>query len=832
MASAPSCSNGACVVLMCCDGCPASVARQLAAELRRLPEDAAGTCNADHGTMHPIVVKNKYFTVHVQTRIVSASDISGQNDLSGSSTGYVLLVSSSTCVDSVPWHYVPATSLFRVLMDFSNADTLKEAFCDACVINRFEYCCHRDAYETLPDGIEGYGLLRGKLAGAARLTQILYNTMWSEGSHTPVSDSDCGCGVADKNRVAVIGSYGEGLMQWLAASSTESIGDLSVPSRLTAFCPSSFVSKAGRNKQSDEDYLQRLNKNTNAPLVHSANGAMGANMVVANSQYASILEVQYIHAAMFSPAMTDLFMIKYGRYHPQLVVVCYHSPCLWREGTDALSGEADEWKQISLPLVIEQVRKWTSDKILVVVIGERNEEETCVLSHDMSYCEQTGIETIFVTRGAPGGSYSPGSSADHLNEIIHSINWPEQQQMLLRENKSVLTERKANRLLFWAAATNSVEEEFILPPLLETVECKPVPNVRSESVLPLPPTLMQSAGDQPVGSALVRNKYFEASLDIHCCGGMREFVVRSPQLTAEQLRCFGVVIIVTTSKCCEMEYSGRLLSVLKVCCDAIPAFQDDDDLYLEPSCGGEPNDTSALGAAAESSQDLVLYIMDGDEANDALAQSVEKLLQQLSSQSKFYTNHLSLCESDEDGDCGKGPRGGLSNADSLNGSDDGCYSINGDLAPLFPPVEVVYGSGSESGLARLKEVMVQHVWPERKMAKESGVVASRADATRSDHLVPMNKETAATLSVADAADGCGYEIHIGCELPPNYLVNPETKRSVRVAALDEGELSDECQKELIHWIEMMKCQGHHLPHRVRDRQAEVLSKRLGLVLGA
>lgn len=819
------------LVLVECDGCPEGAAQNLSAELRRLPSDAVGLCSG----LPPLLVTNKYFTAMVQTVIICADDFPFGTELNVSSVGFVFLVGDATSADSVPWHSAPMSCLIRVVMCYGSCVATRDLMHDACVLNNFELITHGEAYEMLSPGVETRGLLGGDLVGAARLIQILHNTVWPENTRVPHDDAKTISGTVSKNLVVFVGADSEEVMNCIAATVGNEVVNSTEHFRFTGFWPPKTVVSGSER---DQRGLKRT-ETLEAPHKSFREGLCGTTLTVANEHYVSSLGVEFVHPVMFFPAMADLFMVKYGGRHAQLAVVCW-PPLQHFQKVGAANGGNAPVRRLSLPVFIEQIKRWGVERCVVAATMDTDEEDT-ISPFEAHFCAEGGIEIVHGAFKAADKKHTHDINITavgmaRLLEMLHEAKWPERQR-LMKLSESLSSDSQVNRVLFWSKATTTVEEETIIFQVLRDMEVITPRTAAEQWKVVLPPTLASAVRKGPLAVTTARNRYFEAAISVHCYGGARALTKRDSPSSAEELSPFGVVIILTTTQSCERESRNGLLTILSNCCASARGGHCRGDLVLNGPHGCESEMTQSLCAATEVEQAFVLYIVDGDENNDALVDDVEDIIKGLMSDSEVSKcTHSSGGGAEEDWD--KGSNGDGSSEDlPLRTDDDSCEGSFDDLMSVVPQIEVVYGAGPENGIARLREIMNQHMWSNRVMVDKcirshNGSTSSSRNASFStikaeklnDPSVPHN----VNISEAEEVD----VVRVGCELPPNYLIDPLTRKSVWVEALNGTALEGEQQQQqLMYWIDAMKQHGHRLPRTTRQRQAEILSKKLGEELG-
>ncbi|ORC88715.1 uncharacterized protein TM35_000151460, partial [Trypanosoma theileri] len=325
------------------------LALQLAAELLRWPEEIAFKLynNDDNDndciSLPDIPVNNKYFSTDVCITILTDSERSNRRNTSTVlgeellqkstlTTGCVLIVDESISPEQILWDSIPERCLFRVLMVFHNDDhnTMRKTrrdgiWYDACVNNGFEYISHSSGYEVLPEGVETCGLLAGDLSGAARVLQILHNTLWPEtcrvdkcnnnnnnnndkkkkkenrNSSSNEREIPYKRGSRLENRVALIGIHTRNILDWFYVSLNDH---------------RFFTMEWPPQKEQHENYQRmtsttNINTSNNINTINTTNTNMNTMLAIANKYYTAMVGVEYMHPALFFPAMEDLFMAQY-----------------------------------------------------------------------------------------------------------------------------------------------------------------------------------------------------------------------------------------------------------------------------------------------------------------------------------------------------------------------------------------------------------------------------------------------------------------------------------------------------------------------------------------
>lgn len=221
------------------------------------------------------------------------------------------------------------------------------------------------------------------------------------------------------------------------------------------------------------------------------------------------------------------------------------------------------------------------------------------------------------------------------------------------------------------------------------------------------------------------------------------------------------------------------------------------------------------------------------------------------------------------------------------------HDVAGEEAEWWVPMELVFAAprgtaaaparspsddfGAE-GTARVREAVKQHLWPHRTPAFPTAMTSRRQPGARAASPPPTPAPTAPTAAAptvqeadvrkacpageaaaapdttpvlvpaaprADADEARWAAPAIGCALPPGFLVDPETLRSVAVAAvrgvtLDPVDDADDVgatgtapkprEQELLAWTGRMKRYGHRLGEARRQEQAALLALALERVL--
>ncbi|RNF07579.1 hypothetical protein TraAM80_03262 [Trypanosoma rangeli] len=830
---APTADSGYLLLVECHSG-SGGEAFQLGAELLRWPEEvAASVYGGGSATLPSIPVSNKYFSASVRVVITdsdalmaaTAAEVADAADASLVSrlmqppsvqkTGCVLLVDGSVHPDQVSWHHVPHLCLFRVVMNFrgAGAKVRDEMWYDACVANGFEYVPHAEGFEVLPAGVERSGLLGGDHRGAARLCQILHNTMWPESCRVfneTCSDADRHVvrrRAASTNLLAVIGVNGEDVLHWLCTACRDR-------RFFTAQWPLGAEAKTREQREtsswrSSEEGEQKVLK-------------------LANKYYTATVGVQCLHPALFCPAMVDLFLAQYLDRRPKLAIVP------WPPTLPGRAGKGTTFPQ--LPVLIEHLRLWGVDDCVLLA---RSAGES-LSPFEMHYIEEQGIEVVCVAdselaRDEEKAREFGTSGADRLAEIIHTIEWPQRTPAPSSPpTTSLLTSGKpSNRVLLWACAPSTQEEEELLCTTLQ--RCFPVTSGPNSVALL---SLTSSSIDAPLTTVNVCNRYFDATVNVHSFGGARSAVMRETELTAEQLNTFGVVALLTKAEMSDASTCISVQAALEKCCGAQRSRRsicNPECLLLDDEQHGR-DITPQLCAAAEAAPVHVWYVVDGDEANDPLATRVDDMLLHAA----LTTRDTALAEATGDVSrvCKDGSGGSSKTSDDVSSDTEEDF-----LAAM--PIEVLYGVGEVDGVTRLREIVQQHVWPLRTMTtKVPQQEAQQAkDETETRHYTGrLSVEEKEECKVEDAVLAA---LVVGCELPPDYLVDPLTQKSVHVEALTvagDGTLGgreqcplqqkqQELEQELMVWMDKMRRHGHALPRAVRQRQAELLATKLGDHLG-
>ncbi|EKF39471.1 hypothetical protein MOQ_000298 [Trypanosoma cruzi marinkellei] len=825
------------LLLVECRKCDGSEAFRFGAELLRWPEKVAvKVYSGGDATLPSIPVNNKYFSTKVRIVITDGNALAAENSTSEASdaedfsllssllrpqsvnkTGWVLLVDGSVHPDQIPWHRVPNSALFRVLVNFNGVDMkIKEKiWYDACVANGFEYVPHLEGYEVVPAGVERSGLLGGDYRGASRLFQILHNTMWPENCRVPNGangDADDKQAkrrrAASTNLLAVIDDNGNDVLHWLCTKGKD-----------RRFFTAQWPLEAGET-------IRKQEKNM------SWNSAVGEGrkaLGIANKYYTAKVEVQCLHSALLSPAMADLFLAQYADCQPKLALVSW-PPTSTQQVLDGATCP-------QLPVLIDQLRRWGVEDC--VILTRRAKES--ISSFDAHYSEEQGFEVVYMdddelARVDEEAREFGTTGADRLAEIIHTIEWPQRTPTPTPQpppsSASALTSgRRLNRVLLWACGPSTVEEERLLSRTLHM--CFSVPCDHNSAAIA---SMTSSSMDTPVGSTIVHNRYFDATVNVYSFGGARSAIMREPEPTVEQLLTFGVVVLLTKADMSDVSTRNSIGAALEKCYAAQSAscgICDSDWLLLDEE-QPDRDVTRQLCEAAEETPAYLWYVLDGDESNEALVTRVEEMLLHITSRASGVvpagaTGKLHSVSEHSSG-------GSSENPDAIsNGKDD-------DLAAAF--IEVLYGLADVDGATRLGEVVQQHVWPIRTMKTiEPQHEVRKEKEKKTEHDtdgVPAKersvKEEAVAVEEAPAQLA-------GCELPPDYLVDPLTQRSVYVEALAvvaDDKLGErgksprrqkELEQDLMVWMDKMKRHGHTLPRTVRQRQAEILAIKLGEHLG-
>ncbi|KAH8606291.1 hypothetical protein ERJ75_001519800 [Trypanosoma vivax] len=812
-----SCAGWAYLILFECGGPSAKgAAFFLAAELLRWPAHVA--CSAyelwqDGGaTLPPVEVHNKYFDARVCVRIGSSGEPSEcpiyttakamRSVLAGleASSGVVVLVDGTTEPNTIPWHCVPEQCLFRVVMGYGLSKEQSAIWYDACVSNGFEYVSHREDYEVLAVGVERSGLLCGDLSGASRLSQIMHNTLWPKESRITKHVGGIGDDADATNVVAVVSTSSVQLLEWLASSSRlES-------NRYTAL-------------ETVDMGTQRCYAVKKTPSPSKDSCAPTHRLLVANSRYATVLEVEYIHPVMLFPAMSDLFLSMMSFRRPGVVVLCWPPHCAFAEDSLTAAANSPPAGYPPLEVFINQLQRSGASRCVVVVSGP------FLSPTDERLCIDCGVVVIRVDSRAHNGALQDGE-VGRLLQVLHSVEWPLRSTPFERGTQpgddephtSVPCEKK-NSVLLWACASCPEEEEGVLQHLATGMKLT-LPDSQVGRLLAHVPSLMSSKDGCPMGEMTVRNRYFEADISVHCFGGLRALVAWERAPTPQELLAFGVVVVATNvSSLCEAS-RGNVLSALHSCCEASffrqrrrQGKRRGSDIILQGEYNSAEDLTSELCAAAEDTQVFVLYITDGNESDESLVNVVEELLNGLQEAVGEWGRESSK------GLCGNSPQTG-SRSSSCGSRND---HVDESFLSLLP-VEVVYGAPHGVGVRRLQEAVEQHVWPMRRMRKDSIMSNSRCGqvAQKKQEVAPSTSCGAAAVDAERVAD-----VTIGCEIPPHYLVDPLTLRSVAVEFLRVEVPDEEQNRQLIRWIDNMKHHGHLLPTATRQRQAAVLTQKLG-----
>ncbi|ESL11532.1 hypothetical protein TRSC58_00714 [Trypanosoma rangeli SC58] len=826
---APTTDSGYLLLVKCHSGSEGE-AFQLGAELLRWPEEvAASVYSGGDATLPSIPVSNKYFSARVRVVItdsdalmsVTAAEVADAADASlvsrlmqppfVNNTGCVLLVDGSVHPDQVSWHHVPHLCLFRVVVNFrgAGAKVRDEMWYDACVVNGFEYVPHAEGFEVLPAGVERSGLLGGDYQGAARLCQILHNTMWPEPCRVynrACSDADrqaAGRRAASTNLLAVIGVNGEDVLHWLCTAGRD---------RRFFTAQWSLGAEAKTREQREASSWRS-----------SGEGEQKA-LRLANKYYTATVGVQCLHPVLFCPAMVDLFRAQYLDRRPKLAIVP------WPPTLPGSAGEGTTFPQ--LPVLIDHLRLWGVDDC--VLLARRASES--LSPFELHYIEEQGIEMVCVADAElardeeKAREFGP-SGADRLAEIIHTIEWPQRTPAPSSPPTTSLSAsgKPSNRVLLWACASSTQEEEELLCTTLH--RCFPVASGPSSVTLL---SLASSSVAAPLTTTNICNRYFNATVNVHSFGGARSAVMQETEPTAEQLDTFGVVALLTKAEMSDASTRISVQAALEKCYGARRCHRGICDLEClldDEQHGGDM--TPQLCAAAEAAPVYVWYVVDGDEANDALAARVDDMLLHAALTTRDTvparaTGNVScVCE---------GGSGGSSKTSEVVNSD-----TEEDFLAVMP-IEVLYGVGEVDGVTRLREILQQHVWPLRTMTAK--VPQQEAQRTKDE---AETRHSTGRLSVEEKEE-CKVEeavlaaLVVGCELPPDYLVDPLTQKSVHVEALtvsgdgtlggqEQCALQQEVEQELMVWMDKMRRHGHALPRTVRQRQAELLATKLGDHLG-
>ncbi|KAF8297141.1 hypothetical protein TcYC6_0082160 [Trypanosoma cruzi] len=834
-AAAAAAVDYGCLLLVECRKCDGSEAFRLGAELLRWPEEvAAKVYSSGDATLPSIPVSNKYFSTKVRIVITDVNALAAENSTTEASdaedvsllssflrpqsvnkTGWVLLVDGSVHPDQIPWHCVPNSCLFRVVVNFNGVGmkVQEKIWYDACVANGFEYVPHLEVYEVVPAGVERSGLLGGDYRGSARLFQILHNTMWPENCRVPNgAKSDADDKKAERRRadstnlLAVIDDNGNDVLHWLCTMGRD-----------RRFFTAQWPLEAGETTLRQEKKISW----------NSAVGEERKALLIANKYYTARVEVQCLHSALLCPAMADLFLAQYVDCRPKLALVSW-PPKSTQQVVDGATFP-------QLPVLIDQLRRWGVEDCVILT----RRAKKFIFSFDAHYSEEQGFEVVYMdddglARVDEEARGFGTTGADRLAEIIHTIEWPQRTSTPTLKpppsSTSALTSgKKLNRVLLWACGPSTVEEERLLSRTLHM--CFSVSCDHNSAAIA---SMTSSSMDTPVGSTIVHNRYFDATVSIYSFGGARSAIMREPEPSVEQLLTFGVVVLLTKADMSDESTRNSIGAALKKCYAAQIAccgICDSDWLLLDEE-NPDRDVTRQLCEAAEETPAYLWYFLDGDESNEALVTRVEEMLLHVTSRASGTMSAGAAGKIH--GVCEHGSGGSSENSDAIsNGKDD-------DFAATS--IEVLYGLTDVDGTTRLGEVVQQHVWPIRTM-KTIELQQEVRQEKKTEH--DTEKVPAKERSVKEEAVAAEEvpALLIGCELPPDYLVDPLTQRSVHVEALAvvaEGKLGErgqsprrqkELEQDLMVWMDKMKRHGHTLPRTVRQRQAEILAIKLGEHLG-
>ncbi|RNF20833.1 uncharacterized protein Tco025E_03724 [Trypanosoma conorhini] len=842
---APAADSGYLLLVECHGGSGGGQAFQLGAELLRWPEEVAASVHGGGGaTLPSLHISNKYFSARVRvvitdSDVLTAAEVADAADdslvsrllrpPSVNKAGWALLVDGSVHPDQVPWHRVPSSCLFRVVVNFTaaGAKVREETWYDACVANGFEYVPHSEGFEALSAEVGRSGLLGGDHRGAARVSQILHNTMWPEPCRVPngagrgADEQAAGRRAVATNLLVVVGAGGGDVLHWLCAAGRD---------RRFFTAPWPLRAEAAAREPRETRSWRRAGEGESQTLG------------LVNKYYTAVVEAQCLHPALFCPAMADLFLAQYGDRRPKLAIVP------WPPTPPGQAGERAASPQ--LPVLIEYLRRWGVDDC--VLLTRRAGES--LSPFELHYSEEQGVEVVCMAGGESPRDEAEARAfgtvgADRLAEIIHTVEWPQRTPLPSAPqtpgptSPSLAARKPANRVLLWACAASALEEEQLFRATLHM--CFSVALDHSTAALP---STGSASMDAPLTTMTVHNRYFDATVGVHSFGGARSAVMREPEPAVSQLHTFGVVALLTRAEdMSDASACAAVQAALERCYGAQRARRGIGDpecllLLHDEQHGGDM--TPRLCAAAEATPVYVWYVVDGDEADDALAARVDGVLLRAASATRDTAP--------------VGAEGDVSavREDGSGGSAEALDVVSSDTESDFAavtPIEVLYGVGEVDGATRLREAVEQHVWPLRTMSasapQQEAQQAAEDDEPATGHnadgrLYGEREEEGESKAVAAVAAALVF----GCELPSDYLVDPLTQRSVRVEALTvaaEGTLcgrethtlqqqqqqQQELEQELVAWMDKMKRHGHLLPRTVRQRQAELLATKLGEHLG-
>ncbi|KAG5477771.1 hypothetical protein LSCM1_05069 [Leishmania martiniquensis] len=514
-------------------------------------------------------------------------------------------------------------------------------------------------------------------------------------------------------------------------------------------------------------------------------------------------------------------------------------------------------------------------------------------------------DDIWATRGV-----------DRLHELLHTVQWGQMHRMACAASPTGrLADRGRNSGLLLACGRTPFEEEAWVRDVLAALTASPSSTrresatVSAEEYLRLAAPTVAAAlgvalrkgttdlGEGTSGAAVsvdVSNSYFAAGVDVYLEGGLQSYYAAPPSPRSGTRTmppgwedAHDAYVVVTTL--CALQEAARTIG-------GPSQYTMDTDSSTAGTVGGAhailgevistlarrqrgqwlgeqinahvAHSTSQVSDMAADAPLVLLYIADVPATDTRRVELAEQLVCALArptaacAATSFSANRSGISEDADD--CVPMELVFTSEAPSLR----------------TRAATAARGAGPvEDGTARVCEAFEQHVWPHRQALPhlrrragkiphttpncfvEGGAPASPPPGAAAVEVSTTTKASAAVPREAVTVDIPWRKPVIGCALPGNFLVDPETLRSVPVRAMrnaprNAGEIADghsvgaECresasaapashrksvpepldEEELMQWMEKMKRYGHRLGEALRKEQAEVLALALERML--